>query len=84
MIDRDLCWLVQTPQVFHLHEIQESYSNPWPNSFTDDASVLESYNKKIFITEGDRENIKITTPIDLQIAQVILYNRKQSERKKIV
>ncbi|MDD6472376.1 MAG: 2-C-methyl-D-erythritol 4-phosphate cytidylyltransferase, partial [Bacteroidales bacterium] len=48
------------------------YSQPYQNYFTDDASVAEAYGTNITLTTGNRENIKITTPFDLTIAEALL------------
>lgn len=71
-IDRDKVYLVQTPQVFKASIIKKCYETPWQPSFTDDASVLEFAGEKIHLVDGNRENIKITTPLDLTIAEAIL------------
>ena len=70
-VDRDKVYLVQTPQVFKASIIKRCYEVSWPPSFTDDASVLEFSGENIHLVEGNRENIKITTPLDLTIAEVI-------------
>lgn len=70
--NREQVWLVQTPQVFNLKQITECYKLEWQPHFTDDASVAEANGYRIRIVEGERDNIKITTPIDLTIANVIL------------
>ena len=70
--NRDLLWLIQTPQVFNLNDIKEYYRAEWQPHFTDDASVAEYCGMKINIIEGERENIKITTPWDLKIAECII------------
>ena len=61
--------LVQTPQVFSVPLLKKAYLQPYSPSFTDDASVVESFGEKVFLTEGNRENIKITTPFDLIIGK---------------
>jgi len=71
-VDRDSVYLVQTPQVFKASIIKRCYQTPWQPSFTDDASVAEFCGEKIHLVEGNRENIKITTPLDLLIAKVLL------------
>lgn len=71
-IDRDSVYLVQTPQVFKASTIKRCYQTPWQSAFTDDASVAEFCGEKIHLVEGNRENIKITTPLDLSIAEVLL------------
>ncbi len=59
---------VQTPQTFLLSEIKEAYLSKESDLFTDDASVYQALNKKIKLVNGNIENIKITSPIDLIIA----------------
>ena len=64
--------LVQTPQTFDIQLLKEANRQPYNDGFTDDASVVESYGHAITLVEGNRENIKITTPYDLVIAKAIL------------
>ena len=71
-VDRNQYKLVQTPQVFDVALLKQAYQQPYTPNFTDDASVVEAYGQKIHLTEGNRENIKITTPFDLKIAETIL------------
>lgn len=71
-VDRNLYKLVQTPQVFDVALLKQAYQQPYTPNFTDDASVVEAYGQKIHLTGGNRENIKITTPFDLLIAETIL------------
>ncbi|MDI3526831.1 MAG: 2-C-methyl-D-erythritol 4-phosphate cytidylyltransferase [Tenuifilum sp.] len=75
--DRNNVFLVQTPQVFKSKLIKECYSKPEQNFFTDDASVFEYYGYQVTTLEGNRENIKITTPFDLLIANALI-NKKQN------
>jgi len=63
---------VQTPQVFDAALIKKAYKQQYDISFTDDATVIEKLGVKINIVEGNRENIKITNPEDLFIAQTLL------------
>ena len=63
---RDEYRLVQTPQVFPLDLLRKAYQQPYSKAFTDDASVVEALGKEITMVEGNRENIKITTPADLK------------------
>lgn len=67
----DYC-LVQTPQVFRSEWLQQAYSTPYRPDFTDDASVIEQHGFNIFTISGCRENIKITTPFDLILAEALL------------
>ena len=64
---RDEYRLVQTPQTFPLALLKEAYQQPFREAFTDDASVVEALGKEITMVEGNRENIKITTPSDLRV-----------------
>ena len=63
--------LVQTPQTFDIQLLKAANRQPYNDGFTDDASVVESYGHAITLVEGNRENIKITTPYDLRIAEVL-------------
>ncbi len=71
-IDRSRLRLVQTPQTFQLDILLRAYEQPYRESFTDDASVVEALGHPITLVEGNRENIKITTPFDLTIAEALL------------
>lgn len=64
--------LVQTPQTFDIQLLKAANRQPYNDGFTDDASVVESYGFEITLVEGNRENIKITTPYDLKIAEELL------------
>ena len=70
-VNRNNVMLVQTPQVFSLALLREAYSQPYRESFTDDASVVEGLGHAIQIIPGNRENIKITTPLDLRMAELL-------------
>jgi 2-C-methyl-D-erythritol 4-phosphate cytidylyltransferase len=63
---------VQTPQVFDAALLKKAYKRTFDESFTDDATVVEKTGVKINLVEGNRENIKITNPEDLFIAQTLL------------
>lgn len=64
--------LVQTPQVFSSDLLRQAYSQPYTDFFTDDASVVERYGHAVTLVTGNRENIKITTPFDLKVAEALL------------
>lgn len=64
--------LVQTPQVFDVSLIKAAYSQEYTPFFTDDASVVEAMGASVALVEGNRENIKITTPFDLKIASALI------------
>ena len=71
-IERNNLRLVQTPQVFHSSEIKRAYQQPFNESFTDDATVLERMGVQIHLVKGNPENIKITSPTDLLSAQAMI------------
>jgi 2-C-methyl-D-erythritol 4-phosphate cytidylyltransferase len=72
IIDRSILQLIQTPQVFKCSLICKAYEQDYSSTFTDDASVLEKMGEKIVLTKGNPENIKITRPIDLIIAEALI------------
>ena len=67
-VSRDGLMLVQTPQVFEASLLKRAYDRPFSPSFTDDASVVEASGGSVHLVAGDRINLKITTPDDLQLA----------------
>jgi 2-C-methyl-D-erythritol 4-phosphate cytidylyltransferase len=74
--DRGRYRLIQTPQIFQLKLLQEAFKQDYKTEFTDDASVVESMGHKINLVEGNKENIKITTPSDLLVAESYLKKTK--------
>ncbi len=68
--------LVQTPQTFVLDKIKDAYNVDFKDTFTDDASVFESAGNEIHLVEGDYNNIKVTTPEDLVIAESLVKSFK--------
>lgn len=64
--------LVQTPQVFDAELLKQAYAQEYTPFFTDDASVVEAMGVPVCLTEGNRENIKITTPFDLKISSALV------------
>lgn len=71
-VDRSRFVAVQTPQVFDLELLMKAYQQPYQKTFTDDASVVEAMGHKVTTVPGNRENIKLTTPLDLDVAKVLL------------
>jgi 2-C-methyl-D-erythritol 4-phosphate cytidylyltransferase len=69
---RDEIYLIQTPQTFRADMLRKAYEQPYSEKFTDDASVIEQYGVEIQLTEGDHQNIKITFPEDIAIAELLL------------
>lgn len=74
-VPRDSYRLVQTPQVFPVALLKRAYRQPFTPLFTDDASVVEALGEQVMLVEGNRENIKLTTPFDLQVAEVLAADR---------
>ena len=71
-VPRDQYKLVQTPQVFDVVLLRKAYEQPYTDMFTDDASVVEALGEKVWLVEGNRENVKLTTPFDLKLAEILL------------
>ncbi len=71
-VDRSLYFSVQTPQTFRSEQIHAAYLQSFDPGFSDDASVCEKAGFPIHLVEGNRENIKITNPIDFIVAEAFL------------
>ena len=71
-IDRSRIWGAQTPQIFFSEDLKAAYSQGYDTLFTDDASVAEKYGIPLTFAEGERDNLKITTPEDLTLAQALI------------
>lgn len=71
-VSRDDYRLVQTPQTFRASLLRRAYEQPYRETFTDDASVVEALDNVVHLVEGNRENIKLTTPFDLVVARALL------------
>jgi 2-C-methyl-D-erythritol 4-phosphate cytidylyltransferase len=71
-IDRNKVMMVQTPQTFHSKILLPAFQIDYKDKFTDEATVVEAYGMKVSLVEGEQNNIKITTPVDLAIADKIL------------
>ena len=68
--------LVQTPQCFDIQLLKAANQQPYNDGFTDDASVVEAFGFDVTLVEGNRENIKITTPYDMTVAEALLKKEK--------
>lgn len=71
-VDRNRYFAVQTPQVFDAELLLKAYEQEFSALFTDDASVVEAMGEAIHMVTGNRENIKITTPFDLLVAESLI------------
>ena len=74
-VSRDAYRLVQTPQTFRASLLCSAYEQPYCEDFTDDASVVEALGHAVHLVEGNRENIKLTTPFDLVVAKALVEKR---------
>lgn len=72
IVPRSALRIVQTPQTFSAELLRRAYEQPFSDKFTDDASVVEALGAKITLVEGERRNIKLTTPEDMLIAERLL------------
>ena len=71
-LDRDTVKLVQTPQTFHSKILLTAFKIDHKDKFTDEATVVEAFGIKVNLIEGEENNIKITTPGDMFIAEQII------------
>ena len=74
-IDREYMRIIQTPQTFRSDIILPAFEQPYQSSFTDEATVVENYGTNIYLIDGERSNIKVTTPEDMIIAEALLKER---------
>lgn len=74
-VNRELLRAVQTPQTFQSNIIIPSFSQSYKDSFTDEATVVESYGYTVHLVEGEETNIKITVPSDLDVAREVIKKR---------
>ena len=77
-VNRDHYRAVQTPQCFKTAVLREAFDNAKRTDYSDDATVVEANDVAISLVEGDQENIKVTTPFDLQLGQLIIARRTPS------
>ena len=77
-VDRNKIRLIQTPQTFHSKILLPAYKIDYKDKFTDEATVVEAFGLKVTLVDGDENNIKITRPIDMMVAENIL-NRTTPE-----
>jgi 2-C-methyl-D-erythritol 4-phosphate cytidylyltransferase len=75
LINREDVMLIQTPQTFQSEILLKAFEQNYQASFTDEANVVEASGVPIFLVEGEFENIKITRPLDMAIANYILTKR---------
>ena len=83
VLDRSKVVLIQTPQTFHSRILLPAFEIDYKERFTDEATVVEAFGLKISLIEGEENNIKITRPIDLAIAEKILDYKQLVEENRI-
>ena len=71
-LDRDKVVLVQTPQVFHSKILIPAFNIDYKDKFTDEATVVEAFGLKLHLVEGEKNNIKITNPVDMIVAENLI------------
>lgn len=73
-VPREFLWNIQTPQAFAVSELYSAHKHAIETNFvgTDDCSVVENYGKSVKLVEGSYENIKVTTPSDLKLAEFFM------------
>lgn len=83
-ISREDLWQIQTPQAFQYQLIKDAHEKAKRHAFfgTDDASLVEYYGKPVHMVTGSYDNIKLTTPDDMIIAEAILRQRKKRRGRK--
>lgn len=74
--DRNKVMLIQTPQTFHSKILLPAFQIDYKDKFTDEATVTEAYGMKVSLVKGEENNIKITRPVDLLVAELIVSNRE--------
>jgi 2-C-methyl-D-erythritol 4-phosphate cytidylyltransferase len=72
VLNRDKIKLIQTPQTFHSKILLPAFNIDYKDQFTDEATVVEAFGLKVHLVEGEPNNIKITTPVDLYVAEKLL------------
>ena len=81
-VDRTKYCIIQTPQCFLVSLLKRAYTQPYQFHFTDDATVVEGLGEQIRLIDGVSENIKITRPVDLVIAEALIKSRKVKKLTK--
>lgn len=75
-VDRAQLRIIQTPQTFRASILLPAMQQPHQHSFTDEATVVEAFGETVFLVEGEKRNIKITTPEDLVVAEALMMAKK--------
>lgn len=76
-VNREYLRSIQTPQTFRSEILLPAFSQPYSGEFTDEATVVEAYGRAVHLIEGEKSNIKVTTPEDMILAEALLKERLQ-------
>jgi 2-C-methyl-D-erythritol 4-phosphate cytidylyltransferase len=79
LVDRANVMMIQTPQTFNAAILKKAFEQAYQPAFTDEANVLEASGTEVYLIDGEYENIKITRPLDLAIAEYILTKRASKD-----
>lgn len=71
-IDRTAMRAVQTPQCFQVALLRTAFAAPYDPAFTDEATLVERTGKKVHLVPGEEKNLKVTTPVDIRLAEILL------------
>lgn len=77
-VDRDQLRIIQTPQTFRSDILLPAFEQEYKSAFTDEATVVEAYGGHVVLTQGEKSNLKVTTPEDMIIAEALLKARLQN------
>lgn len=71
-VDRSGLRAVQTPQCFRMEVLRKAFELPYDPAFTDEATLVERSGTEVYLVDGEERNIKVTTPVDLRVAEALL------------
>ena len=77
-IDREQMRIIQTPQTFKAEVILPAFQQEYQVAFTDEATVVEAYGDNVYLVDGEKRNIKVTTPEDMIVAEALLNARENA------
>jgi 2-C-methyl-D-erythritol 4-phosphate cytidylyltransferase len=75
-VNREHMRSIQTPQTFRADILLPAFQQEYTEAFTDEATVVEAYGAQIYLIEGEKRNIKLTTPEDMMIAEIMLREKE--------
>lgn len=76
-VDRDTMRSIQTPQTFRAELLLPAFLQGYTDNFTDEATVVEAYGSGVYLIEGEKSNIKLTTPEDMVVAESTIKARAE-------